>query len=156
MTSLSSNWVKRPKASRYHVWRIEGSRKIEINIWWNFKAKSLFLRWLFQNIAVSTHAVTSLTQNWVKKSPKLYFMYKYWKMKVNSKGKLEVKYSFIKPLSQNLKFWLLVVTSSIQKWVKKVQIGTSCTNDDRKMKVKSKRCVEATALSKFWNFDSTW
>ena len=29
--------------------------------------------------------------------------------------------------------------SSIQKWVKKVQIGISCTNVDRKMRVKNKR-----------------
>ena len=45
-------------------------------------------------------------------------------MKVNSKGKLEVKYSFLKPLSQNF----LVLTprgeSSNEKLVKKTQIGT--------------------------------
>ena len=34
------------------------------------------------------------------------------------------------------------MTSSTQKWVKDVQIGISCTNVDRKMKIKSKRYFE--------------
>ena len=70
-------------------------------------------------------------------------------MKVNSKGKLEVKYSFFEPLSQN--FEVLTSRGDVinPKMSQKSPIGISCTNDDRKMKIKSKRYVEATALSKF-------
>ena len=35
-----------------------------------------------------------------------------------------------------------VVTSSTQKWIKKVQTGISCTNVDRKMKIKRKKYFE--------------
>ena len=63
-------------------------------------------------------------------------------MKVNSKGKFEIKSWFLKPLSQKFVSksqsfgspW-----SSTQKKFKKVQIVISCTNVDRKMKIKSKR-----------------
>ena len=57
-------------------------------------------------------------------------------MKVNNKEKFEVKYSFLKPLSQNFE----VLTSCGD--IKKVQIGVSCTNLDRKMKIKSERYSE--------------
>ena len=63
-------------------------------------------------------------------------------MKVNSKGKLEVRISFLKAVYQILKFWLpptSLARSSTQKWIKKVQIGISFTNIDRKMKIKTKR-----------------
>ena len=60
-------------------------------------------------------------------------------MKVNSKRKFEVKNSFLKPLSQNLEVLAPRGDVLAQKWVKKVQIGISCTNVDRKMKIKSKR-----------------
>ena len=49
-------------------------------------------------------------------------------MKFNNREKFEVKYSFLKPFSQNFEF----LTS--QKWKKKVPIGISCTNVDRKTK----------------------
>ena len=63
-------------------------------------------------------------------------------MKVNSKGKLEVRFSFFKALSQDFEVLTPpnpLVRSSIQKWIKKVQIGISCTNVDRKMKIEIKR-----------------
>ena len=62
------------------------------------------------------------------------------KMKANSKGKLEVRFLFLKSLFQN--FWLPVVTSSTKKSVKKIPIGISCTYIDTKMKIKSKRIFE--------------
>ena len=64
-------------------------------------------------------------------------------MKVNSKGKFEVKYSFLKSLSQN--YEVLTLRGDVinpKKWVKKVQIGISRTNVDGKMKIKSKRYFE--------------
>ena len=63
-------------------------------------------------------------------------------MKVNSKGKFKMKNLFLKPVSEHFEVLTPVVTSSTQKWVKQVQIGTSCTNVDRKMKIKSKRYFE--------------
>ena len=56
---------------------IEGDRKIETKIWWNFEEWSLFLRSFFEIIAVLTLMVTSLTPNWVKKCPNLFFMYQW-------------------------------------------------------------------------------
>ena len=35
------------------------------------------------------------------------------------------------------------MTSPVQKWVKNVNVGISCTNGDRKMKIKSKRYFQA-------------
>ena len=64
------------------------------------------------------------------------------KMKANSKRKFEVKNSFLKPLSQNLEVLAPRGDVLAQKWVNKVQIGISCTNVDRKMKIKSKRYFE--------------
>ena len=63
-------------------------------------------------------------------------------MIVNNKEKSEVKYSFLKPLSQN--FEVLTPGGSVinPKMVRKVQIGVSGTNVHRKMKIKSKRYFE--------------
>ena len=60
-------------------------------------------------------------------------------MKVNSKGKFGVKYWFLKPLFQN--FEVLTPRGDVvsPNMDGKVQIGISCTNVDRKMKIKSKR-----------------
>ena len=63
--------------------KIKGDRKIEINIWWNFEVKNLFLRLVSQNTSILTLLVTSLNQNWVKKSSDLYFMYQWWKKDEN-------------------------------------------------------------------------
>ena len=41
-----------------------------------------------------------------------------------------------------LKFWPLMVTSSTQKRIKKVQIDISCTFIDRKMNIKNKKYAE--------------
>ena len=51
-------------------------------------------------------------------------------MKVNSKGKFEVKYLFLKPLSQN--FEVLTPHGDVikPKMAQKVKIGISCTNFD--------------------------
>ena len=72
------------------------------------------------------------------------------KMKVNSKGKLEARISFLKAFSQNFEVLTppspsprtSLVRSSTQKCIKKVQIGISYTNIDRKMKIKTKRYFE--------------
>ena len=69
VTSLSPNWVKRAQS---YISCIKGDRKIKINILWNFKVRSLFLRSLSQNIAVLTPVVLSLTQSWIKKGPNLF------------------------------------------------------------------------------------
>ena len=61
-----------------------------------------------QKITVLTPVLTSITQNWVKKGPDLYFMS--WSIR------------FWKPLSQNFEVLTHRVTSSPQKWVKMVQI----------------------------------
>ena len=57
-----------------------------------------------------------------------------------------MKHYFLKSLFQNFdffwlfrKFWLSTVMSLTQKWLKKAQIVISCTNVDRKMRIKSKR-----------------
>ena len=65
------------------------------------------------------------------------------KMKVNSKEKLGGKYLFSKPLSQN--FEVLsprgdVINPKFAR--KKAQTLISCTNGERKMKIKSKRNFE--------------
>ena len=59
-------------------------------------------------------------------------------MKVNSKEKFEVKYSFFKPRSQNSEVLTSHGNVSTQKWVRNVQIDISCTNVDREIKIKSK------------------
>ena len=72
--SLSSSCVKRTQSC---ISCIKRERKTEINIWWNFKVRSLLLRSLSQNTAVLTPVVMLLTQNWVKMGPNLYFMYQW-------------------------------------------------------------------------------
>ena len=67
-------------------------------------------------------------------------------MKVNSKQKFEVKYSFLKPLSQNFEVFLWQ-RHQPKNGVKKVQIGISCTNVDRKTKIKSRRYFEVNYSS---------
>ena len=68
VTSVSPNWTKRAQSC---MSCIEGDRKIKINIWWNFEVKNLFLRSISQIIAILFPMVTSSTQNWLKKAPKL-------------------------------------------------------------------------------------
>ena len=68
---LSPNWAQS------YISCIIGDREVEINIRWNFDVRSLFLRSLSQNIEVLTPAMTSLTQNCVKKGPNLYFIYQW-------------------------------------------------------------------------------
>ena len=55
-------------------------------------------------------------------------------MKVNSKGKFEMEYSFLKPVSQN--FEVLIQCGDVinpQLPRKRAQICISCVNDDRKI-----------------------
>ena len=64
-------------------------------------------------------------------------------MKVNSKGKFEVRYSFLKPLSQNLEVLTQrgdVINPKLAR--KRAQTCISRTNGDRKKKIKSKRNFE--------------
>ena len=61
-------------------------------------------------------------------------------MKVNSKKKFEVKYWFLKPLSQNFEVFTPcgdVINPKLA--LKRTQTHISYTNGDRKMKIKSKR-----------------
>ena len=117
---------------------IEGDRKIEINIGWNFKVKSLFLRLLSQNIAVLTPVVTSLTQNRVKKEPtSISCINSDRKINLNTKGKSEVKYSFLQPLSQNFEVLTAlgdVINAKLAQ--KRVETRIPCINGDKKMKIK--------------------
>ena len=61
------------------LWQISciTPHQVEINTRRNFKVKGLFLRSFSQNIPNLTPVMTSLTQNWVKKSSNFYFMYKW-------------------------------------------------------------------------------
>ena len=68
VTSVSLNWTKRAQNC---MSCIEDDRKIKINVWWNFKVKSLFLRSISQIIAILFPMMTSSTQNWLNKGPKL-------------------------------------------------------------------------------------
>ena len=72
------------------------------------------------------------------------------KMKVTSKGKFEMNHYFLISLSHTftlltfLKVLTLLVAWLTQKWLKKVQIGISCTNVDRKIRIKSKRYFQVS------------
>ena len=98
--------------------------------------------------AITFSAVTSLTQIMYEKAPKLAFhvpvVIGRWKSMV--KGNLRWSIRFWNHYLKILKFWIPVVTSSTQNWFKKVQIGISCTNVDRKMKIKSERNFPVTYL----------
>ena len=79
-----------------------------------------------------------------QKGPKLVFhapmLIERWKSIV--KGNLRWSIRFWKHYHKIFKFWLPMVTSSTEKWVKEAQIGTLCSNDDRKIKTKIKRYLE--------------
>ena len=118
----------------YHV-----SRLIE-------RLKSIYNRTLKWRVYFWEHVLkilTSLTQNWVKKDPNLLFhvpkVIERWNSIV--KGNLMWSIRFRNHCLKLLKFWL-PLTSSTQKWVRKVQVGISCTNVDRKTKIKGKRYFE--------------
>ena len=63
-------------------------------------------------------------------------------MKFNSKGESEVKYLFLKPLSQNFEVITPLVGAINPKMGQKVPIGISITNVYRKSKIKGKRYFE--------------
>ena len=101
----------------------------------------LFQISLSQNLTILTPVVTSLTQNWVKNGPDFFSCTNCdRKMKVNSKGKLEVRISFLKAVYQNFEvltpLYLLGVVINPKMGQKS---GISFTNIDRKMKIKTKR-----------------
>ena len=105
------------------------------------------LRW---SIGFWNHCLkTSSTQKWVKKVQiGISCTNVDRKMKIKSKKYFAVNYSFMKPFSQNLSFWLSMMTLSTQNWLeKRVQTRISCTNGDRKMKIKRKRNFEVRRLS---------
>ena len=68
VTSLPPNWVKR---ARSYISRVEGYRNIKINIWWNLKVNSLFLRSLSQNTAKFWLTWWLINPNLGQKEPKL-------------------------------------------------------------------------------------
>ena len=80
-----------------------------------------------------------------QKRPKLVFhvpiVIERWKSRVQRNLRCSIR--FWNLYLKILKFWLPVVKSSTQKWVKKVQIGEK---DERKMKTKSKRYFEVNYL----------
>ena len=141
MASLYQNRIKRSQSC---ISCTAGDREIEINISWNFEARSMFLKSLFQNIAVLTSMVTSLIQKLNQKGPRLVFRVPVviirWKSIVKENLRLSIR--FWNHYLKILKFWLPLVTSPTRKWVKKVEIGISCTCVDKKMKIKSKRYFE--------------
>ena len=63
-------------------------------------------------------------------------------MKLNSKGKFEEECLFLKLLSQSLEGFTPRGDVINPKIGQKVQIDISCTNVDRKMKIKSKMLIE--------------
>ena len=65
------------------------------------------------------------------------------KMNVNSKDNFEMKYYFLKPVS-DFKSWSFDSRGNVikPKMGQKLQIGISCTNDDRNMKINSKMYFE--------------
>ena len=67
-------------------------------------------------------------------------------MKVNSKRKFEMNYSFLKPLSQNYENLTPCGAVINPKMGQKIKIDILCTNIDRMMKVKSKRYFEVNFL----------
>ena len=74
--------------------------------------RNLFLRSIFQNIAVLTPVVKSLTHNWVKMAHTCISSTKSDReMKINSNGNSEVRCSFLKTLS--LSFKVLIPHSDV-------------------------------------------
>ena len=65
----------------------------------------------------------SLSKNWVKRGPNFYFIYQLFELTIS-------KFWLF------WKFWVPAVTSSTQKWLKKLRIGISCINVDRKIRGK--------------------
>ena len=56
-----------------------------------------------------------------------------------ARGNLRLSSRFWNHYFKMFKFWLSVVASTTQKWVKKIQIGISCNNVNGRIKIKSKR-----------------
>ena len=64
------------------------------------------------------------------------------KMKFNSKGEFEMKYSFLKPCSRNVEVITPLVGVINPQMGQKVPIGISITNVYRKSKIKGKRYIK--------------
>ena len=109
-----------------------------------FKRLNAILYLIFQNSEIFISFMTPLSPNWKKRS-KLVFHVSMVIERSKSivKGNLRWSIHFWNHYLKILKFWVLLVTSPVQKWVKKVHVGISCTNGDRKMKIKSKRYFQA-------------
>ena len=128
LTSLSLNWLKRAQSC---ISCIEDDRKIKVNIWLGVFLWEQFLKILqfcfqwWRHGSKRRQTIISYTNDCRK-------------IKVSSKGKFEVNFSFMKPFSQTFE----VLTppgdfiSPKLAW-KIVQTRISCTNGDRKMKIKS-------------------
>ena len=84
--------------------------------------------------------MTSLSQNWVKQAQScISSIESDRKIKINISWNFEVGSLFVKSLPQNIAVLTPLVTSLTQNWSKSAQTPISCTNDDRKMKIESKR-----------------
>ena len=83
--------------------------------------------------------MTSLSQNWVKQAQSCISSIEGdRKIRINISWNFEVGSLFVKSLPQNIAVLTPLVTSLTQNWSKSAQTPISCTNDDRKMKIKSK------------------
>ena len=89
-------------------------KKIEISIWWNCEVRSLFLRSLSKHCSFDSCG-DIINPKLDPNGPKLVFHVPMVIEKV-----FEVKHSFFRNHCLKIvKFWLPVVTSSTQRWVKK-------------------------------------
>ena len=83
-------------------------------------------------------------------------------MKANSKGKIEVKYSFLKPLSQNFEVLTLCVDVINPKMYQKgprlyfIYKWWYKDGNQKKKILWEESFIYETLLSKLWSFDSTW
>ena len=92
--------------------------------------------------------LTSSTQKWVKQIKNgISCTNVDRKMKIKSEKLFHVDYSLMKPLSQNVEILTQQedIINSISAWTR-VQTRISCTNDDKKMKIKNKRNFEVSYL----------
>ena len=132
---LQIGW-KSPKVV-YHMSGVRENSKPTIDR----TLRNLFLRQFSQNIAVSTPMVTIINPKLGQKGSKIAFpvpmVVERWKSVLNGNSRWSIR--FWNHYLRILKFWLRVVTSSTQKWAKKVEIDISCTSVYRKMKIQGKK-----------------
>ena len=141
MTSLFPNWVKRAQGLVCLVSIVmKRSKKIfDETLKWGFCFRYHFLK-IYNFISRGDVINPKLGQKWPWLLFHVQIVIERWKSTV--KENLRWGFHFWKQSIKILKFWLpptSLAQSSTQKWIKKVQIGISFTNIDRKMKIKTKR-----------------